>query len=371
MARILNFYAGPAALPLEVLEQTRNELLDFAGSGVSVMETSHRSKEFEALNNETVALVKELMGLGDNYKVVFLQGGASLQFSMIPMNFLPKDGSADYIVTGEWSKKALKEAKILGTPKVAATTEKDGVFRSIPSQADLKLDTNAAYCHITSNNTIFGTQWKSFPNTGNVPMVADMSSDIMSRVFDPKPFGLIYAGAQKNLGPSGVTLVIIRDDFLAKANKGLPTMLSYQTHVDNNSLYNTPPCIGIYIMNKVLHWIKKSGGVAAMEKENNAKAKLLYDAVDQSGGYYRNIIPAQDRSFMNFVFNLPTPELEEQFVKEGKKAGFVGLKGHRSIGGIRVSAYNVNGVASIKPVVEFMKDFKAKNGGGCGCCCGG
>ncbi|MBN2211885.1 MAG: 3-phosphoserine/phosphohydroxythreonine transaminase [Sedimentisphaerales bacterium] len=363
MARKINFYAGPSALPVEALEAARGEMLDFAGSGVGVMETSHRSKEYDAVHNETIALIKELIGLGDNYHVLFLQGGASLQFAMVPMNLLGSGASADYVVTGSWSKKALKEAKIIASAKVAATTEigKD-VFRAIPKPADLKLDPSAVYCHITSNNTIYGTQWRQFPNIGNVPLVADMSSDILSRQFDPKPFGLIYAGAQKNLGPAGVTVVIIRDDILAKCRDGLPTMLTYKTHADNNSLFNTPTTFSIYVMNKVLHWLKGKGGVAAMEKENTAKAKLLYDAIDNSGGFYTNTIAPEDRSHMNFVFNLPSEELEKQFNAEGQKAGFLGLKGHRSIGGIRVSAYNVNGMDSVKAITSFMSDFMAKNG---------
>jgi len=278
------------------------------------------------------------------------------------MNLIGKGQSADYILTGSWSQKAIKEAKIVATARVAATTEVDGVFRSIPKQAALDLDPKAAYCHITSNNTIFGTQWAKFPNTANVPMVADMSSDILSRVIDPTPFGLIYAGAQKNLGPSGLVLVVIRKDMLEKSNAGLPTMLSYRTHAKENSLYNTPPCFSVYMMNKVLHWIKSRGGVAALEKENQAKGKLIYGAIDQSKGFYKNTIPAEDRSLMNVVFNLTTEELEKKFVADALVAGFLGVKGHRSIGGIRASIYNANGLDSVKDFVAFMKNFAAKNG---------
>lgn len=362
MARLHNYYAGPAALPLEALEAARDELLDFQGGGVSVMETSHRSKEYDKVHSETMALVKELMGLGDNYKVLLLQGGASLQFAMIPMNLLGDGSSADYVLTGSWSQKALKEAKIIGTARVAATTEEDGVFRSIPKQADLDLDSKAVYCHITSNNTIFGTQWRSFPDAGSVPLVADMSSDILSRRFDPKPFGIIYAGAQKNLGPAGLAVVIIRDDILAKCRKGLPTLLSYNTHAEKDSLYNTPPCFSIYMVNKVLHWLKDKGGVAAMEKENTAKADLIYGTIDGSGGFYKNTIPTEDRSQMNVVFRLPSEDLEKKFVADGLAAGFLGIKGHRSVGGIRVSIYNANGLDSVKDVVAFMKEFASKNG---------
>jgi phosphoserine aminotransferase len=363
MARKHNFYAGPAALPLEVLEEAQKELLDFQNSGCSVLETSHRSKEYDKVHMESIALMKELMGLDDKYQVLLLQGGASLQFAMVPMNFMFDGKSADYIITGSWSKKALKEAKIIGTPRVAATTEKDGVFTTIPAQNQLDLDAKAVYCHITSNNTIFGTQWQKFPNTGSVPLVADMSSDILSHRFDPAPFGLIYAGAQKNLGPAGLTVVIVRNDMLEKTNPKLPTMLSYNTHAKENSLYNTCPCFPIYIMNKVLHWLKDKGGVAAMEKINDAKAKLLYGAIDGSGGYYHNPIPADSRSKMNVVFRLAKgEEIEKKFVAEGTAAGFLGIKGHRSVGGIRVSMYNATSLASIEQFVAFMKDFAKKNG---------
>jgi len=362
MARVHNYYAGPAALPLETLEAARDELLDFQGSGVSVMETSHRSKEYDQVHNETIELIKELMGLGDNFKVLLLQGGASLQFAMVPMNLIGPGQSADYILTGAWSQSAIKEAKIIANARVAATTEKDGVFRSIPKQSDLELDPNAAYCHLTSNNTIFGTQYRQFPDTNGVPLVADMSSDILSREFDPAPFGLIYAGAQKNLGPAGLAIVVIRNDMLEKVNKGLPTFLSYTTHADKNSLFNTPPCFTIYMTNKVLNWIKKRGGVEAMEAENIAKGKLIYGAIDGSNGFYRNNIPHKDRSLMNVVFRLTSEQLEKKFVAEALEASFVGVKGHRSVGGIRVSMYNANGLDSIKDVVDFMNDFAAKNG---------
>jgi len=361
MARVRNFYAGPAAIPLSALESAREELLDFAGSGVSVMETSHRSKEYDHVHMETMALVKELMGLGDNFKVMLLQGGASLQFAMVPMNLLSDGVSADYVLTGSWSQKALKEAKIIGSAKIAANTEQNGVFKSIPKQDELDLDPNAAYCHITSNNTIFGTQWKKYPDTGDVPLAADMSSDILSWKFDPSPFGIIYAGAQKNLGPSGVALVIIREDVLDKCRDGLPTLLSYKTHADKDSLFNTPPSFGIYMMNKVLHWLKDQGGVEAMQKINEGKSKLLYGAIDGSNGFYKNNISLEDRSNMNVVFRLPSEEMEKKFVADGLSLGFVGLKGHRSVGGIRVSMYNANGLDAVQEVVSFMNDFAAKN----------
>lgn len=363
MTRAHNFYAGPSAIPTEVLQEASQELLDYKGTGTSIMETSHRSSEFDAVHNETISLVKELMGLGDDFEVLLLQGGASTQFAQIPMNFLSKDKSADYINTGTWSKKAIKEAKLFGGVNVAANTELEGgVFKAIPKQADLKLDPNAVYCHITSNNTIYGTQWEKFPTTGNVPLVADMSSDIMSRVFDPKPFGIIYAGAQKNLGPSGLALVIIRKDMLEKINPGLPTMFNYNTHVKENSLFNTPPSFAIYIMGKVLKWVKGNGGVAGMEKINNDKAATLYNAIDNSNGFYTNTIAAGDRSKMNIVFNLPTPELEAEFIKAAKAEMMIGLKGHRSIGGVRASIYNAVPKASVQALCDLMKDFAAKKG---------
>ncbi len=363
MARVHNYYAGPAALPVEAIKAAQEELLDFRGAGMSVMEISHRAKEYDALHNETIELFKELAGLGDNFKVLLLQGGASLQFAMVPMNLLTKDKSADYLMTGAWSKKAIKEAKLFGGTRVAATTEKDGVFFSIPKQEDLDLDGNAVYCHITSNNTIFGTQWRKFPDTGGVPLVADMSSDILSRRFDTAPFGIIYAGAQKNLGPAGVTVVAVREDMLEKMNKeGVPTLLSYHTHVDKNSLFNTPPCFAIYMVNQSLKWVKSRGGAEAMEKENEAKAKLIYGTIDENSDFFKSPIEPGSRSHMNVVFRLPSEDLEKNFVAEGAKAGFIGLKGHRSVGGIRVSIYNANTLDSVKDVVAFMKDFAAKNG---------
>lgn len=362
MKRIHNFYAGPAALPLEVIKEAQEELLDFKGSGVSVMETSHRSAEFDEVHNETIALFKELIGMGDDFTVMFLGGGASLQFAMIPMNFLGEGESADFIMTGTWAKKAHKEANIIAKGRIAGSSETDGVYPYIPKQVDLDLDPNAVYVHLTSNNTIAGTQYHTFPDTGDVPIVCDMSSDALSRVIDVSKFGIIFAGAQKNLGPAGVTIVAMRSDMLEKCRDGLPTMLSYKTHASKNSLFNTPPCFPIYMVNKVLHWLKKRGGVEAMQKENEEKGKLLYGTIDDSDGFYRNPIEPGSRSFMNYVFRLTSEDLEKQFVAEALEAGFIGLKGHRSVGGIRVSAYNANGLDSIKDVVAFMNDFKAKNG---------
>lgn len=362
MARVHNYYAGPAALPVEAIEAAREELLDFRGAGMSVMEISHRSRQYDDLHNETIALFKELLGLGENFKVLLLQGGASLQFAMVPMNLLGEGKSADYILTGTWGKKAIKEAKIIASARIAASTEKDGVFFNIPKQEELDLSEDAVYCHFTSNNTIFGTQWRKFPDTGSVPLVSDMSSDILARRFDPAPFGIFYAGAQKNLGPAGVTIVVIREDMLEKMNKEIPTLLSYHTHVSKNSLFNTPPSFSIYMVNQCLKWVQGRGGLDAMEKENEEKAKLIYGTIDESNDFFKSPIEPDSRSYMNVVFRLPSEDLEKKFVEEGKEAGFVGLKGHRSVGGIRVSIYNANTLDSVKDVVAFMKDFAAKNG---------
>ncbi len=359
MARKHNYYAGPAALPQAVMEEAQKEFLEYQGSGVSIMETSHRSKEFDQVHNEAIDLIKEHMSLGDNYKVLFLQGGASSQFAMIPMNLLGKDKSADYVVTGAWSQKAIKEANIIATGRVAATTEKDGVFTSIPTKFDF--DPNAVYCHLTSNNTIFGTQYKTYPDTGDVPLVMDMSSDIMCRKIDPNKFGIIYAGAQKNLGPAGVAVVIIRDDMLEKCVSSLPTILSYGTHVSKNSLFNTPPTYSIYMINKVLKWIKASGGVEAIQKINEEKGRVIYGAIDGFDGFYKNVISADDRSLMNVVFNLKSDDLEKKFVSEALEAGFIGVKGHRSVGGIRASIYNATPLESVQEFAKFMKEFAQKN----------
>ena len=363
MTRAHNFYAGPSAIPTEVLQEASEEMLDYKGTGTSIMETSHRSSEFDEVHNEAISLVKELMGLGDDFEVLLLQGGASTQFALVPMNFLPKGGVADYISTGTWSKKAIKEAKLFGEVNIAANMELEGgVFKAIPKQTKLALDPTARYTHLTSNNTIYGTQWSYFPETDGVPLVADMSSDIMSRVIDPKPFGVIYAGAQKNLGPSGLALVIIRKDMVGKINSGLPTMFNYKTHIDENSLFNTPPSFGVYMMGKVLKWVKANGGISGMEKINNEKAAMLYDAIDNSGGFYTNTIAPEDRSKMNIVMNMATPELEAELIKEAKAHNMLGLKGHRSIGGLRASIYNAVPKASVEALVELMKDFAAKKG---------
>ncbi|MBA3712466.1 MAG: 3-phosphoserine/phosphohydroxythreonine transaminase [Pyrinomonadaceae bacterium] len=358
--RIFNFSAGPAMLPVPVLEQAQREMLSLPGVGMSVMEISHRSKEFDDIINSAEQSLRELMGIPENYRVLFLQGGASLQFSMIPINLLPGGGSADYIVTGSWGKKAVKEAKRVGGVNVAASTQ-DGGFKNIPPQDQLKLDPHAAYVHITTNETIEGVEWHAEPEVGEVPLVADASSDILSHPIPLEKYALIYAGAQKNMGPSGVTLVIIRDDLLARIPDGLHTMLDYRTHVENKSLYNTPNTWGIYILNLVCQWLKEKGGLDGMHRENEAKAKMIYDAIDATD-FYRGHADPEARSLMNVTFRLPSEDLEKQFAKEATAAGLDGLKGHRSVGGIRASIYNAFPREGAEALVAFMKEFEKKNG---------
>ncbi|MFD4491543.1 3-phosphoserine/phosphohydroxythreonine transaminase [Lysinibacillus fusiformis] len=358
--RAYNFNAGPSALPQEVLEKAQQQLVDFRDSGMSIMEMSHRSAIFDEVHNEAIALLKKLYAIPENYEVLFLQGGASLQFTMVPMNFLSTDQKASYVLSGSWSEKAFKEAKFFGTPVEAAST-KENQYRRIPALADIQFNEDDAYVHITSNNTIYGTQWKNYPNTGNVPLVADMSSDILSKPIDIQKFGLIYAGAQKNLGPSGVTVVIIRKDLLEKANKNIPTMLKYTTHADSNSLYNTPPTFGIYMLGEVLKWVESNGGVAAVEKHNELKAKVIYDAIDNSNGFYKGHATPESRSLMNITFRVTDEELEKLFLAEAKAAGFVGLNGHRSVGGCRASTYNAVPLEACEALRDFMVDFQQKH----------
>ncbi len=358
--RIFNFSAGPAVLPLPVLEEAQRELVTLPGVGMSIMEISHRSKAFDEIIGRAEGGLRELMGLPDNYHVLFLQGGASLQFSMIPMNLLPEGGSADYIVTGSWGKKAVKEAKREGAVNIAANTA-DGGFTRVPAQDELSLDQNAAYVHFTSNETIEGVEFKSEPEAGDVPLICDASSDILSRPVAVEKYGLIYAGAQKNIGPSGVTLVIIRDDLLQRIPDGLHTMLDFRTHVENKSLYNTPNTFGIYIIALVCDWLREKGGLSAMQGENEAKAKLLYDAIDATE-FYRGHADRDARSQMNVTFRLPSEELEKKFASEATAAGLDGLKGHRSVGGIRASIYNAFPQEGVAALVQFMKEFESKNG---------
>lgn len=362
MARVHNFNAGPAGLPLEALLRAQRELCDFEGTGMSIMEHSHRGKAYEAVHQEAISLVRELCEVPDSYHVLLLQGGASQQFATVPMNFLPAGKSADYILTGGWSEKAYQEAGRLGTVRVAGTTEKDKRYTRIPKQNELNLDPNAAYVHMTSNNTLFGTQWHWWPEVGSVPLVADMSSDIMWKKIDISKFALIYAGAQKNIGPSGVVLVIARKDFVESGRKDIPTIFKYSTHAANDSLYNTPPTFGIYLMRNVLAYTKEIGGLSAMEEHNRKKAAIVYGAIDAEPGYYRGPVEQDSRSLMNIVFRLPTEDLEKKFVSEAAKEGMVGLAGHRSTGGIRASTYNAVSLESASALASFMAEFKRRNG---------
>ncbi|MUT64372.1 3-phosphoserine/phosphohydroxythreonine transaminase [Paenibacillus sp. NEAU-GSW1] len=362
MKRAFNFNAGPAALPLEVLQQAQEQFVEYGGAGMSIMEMSHRSALYENVNNETQALMRELFGIPDNYKVLFLQGGASQQFAMIPMNFLREGRPGAYVMTGNWADKAIKEAKLIGETVVAASTENDNFMR-MPSQNEIVVPDNAAYLHLTSNETIGGTQFAEYPTIGgSVPVIADMSSDILARPVDVSQFGMIYAGAQKNLGPSGVTVVIIRDDLVAESPKSIPAIFRYDTHAKNSSLYNTPPSFSVYMVNLVLKWIQAKGGVAHMEQFNRDKTKLIYDQIDQSGGFYIGCAQPGSRSTMNITFRIHSEELEKQFIKESEQQGFVGLKGHRDVGGLRASTYNAVPLESCKALAEFMADFQKRNG---------
>ncbi|HSN53589.1 MAG TPA: 3-phosphoserine/phosphohydroxythreonine transaminase [Candidatus Sulfomarinibacteraceae bacterium] len=361
MKRTWNFYAGPATLPLPALERAKAEIPDWEGTGMSVMETSHRSKEYDAVHHQAMDLLTELLGLDDDHQVLFLQGGASLQFAMVPMNFIPKGDSADYVITGSWSSKALKEAKIIASGRVAASSEPNG-FTRIPSSDEYDLDAAAAYVHITSNNTIKGTQFHDFPDTGSVPLVADMSSDFLWRPFDANRFHLIYAGAQKNIGPSGVTVVILRKSWLEQANEGIPTMLAYKTHSDKESLYNTPPTFAIYMVRNILEWVRDQGGLQAMERRNRTKADLLYGVMAEHADFYRCPVEPDSRSTMNVVFRLPSEELEKKFVAEALTAGMCGLKGHRSVGGCRASIYNAMPLEGVEALADFMRRFAKSNG---------
>ena len=358
--RIFNFSAGPAVLPLPVLEEAQRDLLTLPGVGMSVMEISHRSKTFDEIIQGAEAGLRELLNIPKDYAVLFLQGGASLQFAMVPMNFLSLDGSADYVVTGSWGKKAVKEAQKFGTVDLAANMA-DGGFTRVPGQDEIHLNPGAAYVHMTSNETIEGVEWKAEPEVGEVPLVSDASSNILSRPIPIEKYGIIYAGAQKNMGPSGVTLVIIREDLLPRVREGLALMLDYRTHVKDKSLHNTPNTWGIYIINLVCKWLKEKGGLAAMQQENEAKAKLIYDAID-STGFYRGHADPDSRSIMNVTFRLPSEDLEKKFANEATAAKLDGLKGHRSVGGIRASIYNAFPREGCEALVEFMKEFEQRNG---------
>lgn len=357
MERVFNFNPGPATLPLPVLEKAQSELLNYKGTGMSVMEVSHRSKEFEAIVNDAESLLKELLQMSDDYKVLFLQGGASTQFAMVPLTFLKEGETADYITTGSFAEKAYKEAVKIGQVHIAANT-KDTNHNRIPSAEEIKFSPSPCYVHITSNNTIFGTQWKDYSVFNNLDLIADMSSDILCGPLDVSKFALIYAGAQKNLGPSGVTVVIIRKDLLEKIPSALPSMFRYDLHAENNSLYNTPPSFSIYMVNLVLEWLKGQGGLVKVKEINENKSALIYEAIDQSEGFYRGHAEKEFRSIMNVTFRLPEEEMEKKFLAEAASKGLVNLKGHRSVGGIRASIYNAMPVEGCEKLAAFMKEFK-------------
>ena len=360
--RAHNFNAGPAVLPVSVLEQAQAEMLDYHGCGMSVMEMSHRSKVFEDIINTAEADLRELMSIPANYKVMFLQGGGNLQFAMIPMNLRPAGASADYIVTGAWSKTAIKESAKLGTARAAVSTEKVG-FNCLPGPAEIQCDPNAAYLYFCSNETIHGVEWTGEPTPpARVPLVCDVSSDFVSRPVDVSKYGLLFAGAQKNAGPAGVTVVIVREDLLERVPANLPVMLDYKVLAESGSLHNTPPCYSIYIVGLVFQWLKGLGGLAGIARINQEKAGLIYAAIDGSGGFYRGHAVPEARSKMNIPFRLPNEELEKLFVKESEARNFVGLKGHRSVGGLRASVYNALPMESARELVAFMKEFQRVNG---------
>ncbi len=360
VTRILNFSSGPAVLPVPVLEQVQRDLLALPGVGMSVMEISHRSATFESILQKAEADIRTLAGIPANYKILFLQGGATLQFSMVPLNLLGAGATADYVMTGTWADKAAKEARRVGTVHETGSTKADN-YNRIPTAAECAFTPNAAYVHITSNNTIEGTEWHTLPGVGDVPLVADASSDIFSRPIDITKYGLIYAGAQKNLGPSGVTLVIVRDDLLARSSKSLHTMLNYAVHAENGSLYNTPPAFGIYVLGLVVAWLRAQGGLAAMGDINGRKAGRLYAELDRTG-FWKPTAQNESRSLMNVTFRLGSEDLEKRFVKESTAAGLDGLKGHRSVGGMRASIYNAFPESGVGTLIEFMREFERRNG---------
>ena len=359
MARVYNFSAGPAVLPEEVLQEAADEMLDYRGTGMSVMEMSHRSKAYDTIIKEAEADLRELMNIPDNYKVLFLQGGASQQFAMIPMNLM-KNRVADYIVTGQWAKKAYQEASLYGKANKIASSE-DKTFSYIPDCSDLPISEDADYVYICENNTIYGTKFKTLPNTKGKPLVADVSSCFLSEPVDVTKYGVIYGGVQKNIAPAGVVIVIIREDLITEdVLPGTPTMLRYKIHADADSLYNTPPAYGIYICGKVFKWLKKMGGLEAMKERNEKKAKILYDYLDESK-LFKGTVRKEDRSLMNVPFITGNEELDAKFVKEAKEAGFENLKGHRTVGGMRASIYNAMPIEGVEKLVEFMKKFEAEN----------
>ncbi|MEW5993774.1 MAG: 3-phosphoserine/phosphohydroxythreonine transaminase [Candidatus Zixiibacteriota bacterium] len=358
--RVYNFNPGPATLPLEVLRQVQQELLDYRGTGMSILESSHRSPEYEEINESAISLTREILGLDDRFHVLFLGGGASTQFAMIPMNFLTKGKTAVYVDTGSWSAKAIQEAQKIGRVHIAFSS-KDRNYTRVPQPSEIDCPTGAAYLHITTNNTIKGTQFHAMPDSCDCPLIADMSSDIASRRLDFAKFALVYAGAQKNLGPAGVTVVIIRDDLLAQCRDDLPTMFSYKTHAEKKSLYNTPPVFGVYMVKLILEWIRNQGGLEAVEKANVAKKDHIYQVMDRHSDFFHGTAETGSRSWMNITMRLPSEDLEKKFVAEANKAGFVGLKGHRSVGGVRVSMYNALPLEGAEKLAEFMEKFREKN----------
>lgn len=357
--RIFNFNPGPATLPVAILEEAQKELLNYKGTGMSVIEISHRSKQFEEIILGAEALLKELLEIPDNYRVLFIGMGATGQFDMVPMNYLVDGKIGNYAVTGSFANKAYKEAIKIGPTHVAAST-KELNFTRVCNNDEIKLSDNPAYLHITSNNTIFGTQFKEYPNTGDVPLVADMSSDILSKKFDVSKFALIYAGAQKNLGPSGSAVVIIRDDMIEKSNPNLPTMLKYDTYAKNNSLYNTPASFTIYMIRLMLEWVKTQGGLSVIEKRNEQKAALIYDVIDNSNGFFKGHAKAGSRSLMNITFKLPNEDLDKEFIAEASKIGLGGIKGHREVGGMRASIYNAMPLEGCQKLADLIKEFQIK-----------
>jgi phosphoserine aminotransferase len=357
--RVYNFYAGPATLPHEILVKAQKELLNFDNTGISLMEISHRSKEYDKMHKKASELVKKLMNIPDNYKIMWLQGGASSQFFMVPLNIHEIGKKMEYVDTGVWSTKAIKEARLYGDINVVASS-KDENYSYIPT--DIEFDDNISYAHITGNNTIYGTEYHNWPSTiDDIPLVCDMSSNIMDKVIDFKKFGVIYAGAQKNIGPAGVTLVIVRDDLIERVSENTPTMLKWKTHAYKDSLFNTAPCWAIYMCKLSLEYLSKIGGVITIEKNNRKKAKLLYDSIDNSNGFYKGHAKKNSRSLMNVTFNLPSKDLEEKCFQEGTSKGFLGLKGHRSVGGMRASIYNAMTIEGVKKLIEFLKEFQEKN----------
>ncbi|MFK7989536.1 MAG: 3-phosphoserine/phosphohydroxythreonine transaminase [Sandaracinaceae bacterium] len=356
--RTMNFYAGPAALPLAALERARDEMVDYQGTGMSLLEHSHRGPAYDPVHREAMSLLREMMGIPDNYRVLLLQGGARQQFAMIPMNLLHEGKSADYLVTGNWSVGALGEANRVGTARAAATTLVDGKTTQVPTQADMDLDPDAAYLHLTSNNTLYGTQFHTLPET-SAPIIADMTSDILCRPVDVSKYGMIYAGAQKNIGPAGVAVAIIREDLIASAREDIPVVFQYRTHDNKDSLWNTPPTFPIYMLRNTLAALNDLGGAAALEARNAKKAQTIYEAIDARPELYRCPVDEGSRSIMNAVFHMPTPEHEARFLEATKQAGMIGLKGHRKVGGVRVSMYNAVEPAWIDALAELMAKFEA------------